>query len=182
MDDLVVWLRAQLDEDERLAKAATPGRWMAGDQIPGLPQDFVHAIDYRPEGYSQGQHVAETICILGGTGPWVAQLRGSGFPIANARFIAEHDPARVLAEVEAKRRILNWCEQQTRLVDYPSAEQARPREAHRAADGHVYAHAGPDVGWIRLREQATRAEAHKVAQLLAVPYSHRPGYQESWRP
>lgn len=27
MDDLVRWLGAQLDEDERIARAATPGPW-----------------------------------------------------------------------------------------------------------------------------------------------------------
>lgn len=33
-DDLVTWLRAQLDEDERVAQAAIPGPWVAdGDEV-----------------------------------------------------------------------------------------------------------------------------------------------------
>lgn len=59
MDDLITWLRAQLDEDERAARA-----WMPF----GTPT------------------------------------------AADREHIARHDPARVLAEVDAKRRILDECE------------------------------------------------------------------------
>lgn len=111
VDDLVVWLHAQLDEDERMAKAATPGRWVPGHWALHMPPDIVHAPDYRPPGFSQGQNVAETIVAEGGMGPWCASLRGSGFPAGNAAHIAEHDPARVLAEVDAKRLLLDLHKQ-----------------------------------------------------------------------
>jgi hypothetical protein len=41
MDELVVWLRAQLDEDERITRAATPGpwEWTRGD---GSPPDHIY--------------------------------------------------------------------------------------------------------------------------------------------
>ncbi|MEU5624259.1 DUF6221 family protein [Streptomyces tendae] len=76
MDDLVRWLRAQLDEDERVARGA---------------------ID---------------------NSPWRAAVRsgldvveGDGWTVCNASeadtaHIAEWDPARVLREIDAKRRII----------------------------------------------------------------------------
>lgn len=64
-EDLVTWLRAQIDEDERVACAAV-----------GAPSD------------------PGTIQDLPSSGPW-------------SDFDTRFDPARVLAEVEAKRRILD---------------------------------------------------------------------------
>jgi hypothetical protein len=31
MDDLITWLRAQLDDDERVARATSDGRWFSAD-------------------------------------------------------------------------------------------------------------------------------------------------------
>lgn len=58
MDELVTWLRAQLDDDERAARAWLPF---------GNPTD------------------------------------------ADRDHFARHDPLRVLAEVDAKRRIIDWA-------------------------------------------------------------------------
>ncbi|WP_338683897.1 DUF6221 family protein [Streptomyces acidiscabies] len=82
MDDLVAWLRVQLDEDERTALAASPGPWSVNAE-----SDEVLAVD--------GVTVAEGFALSGG------QLR------ATTEHIAEHDPARVLREVEALRRIVD---------------------------------------------------------------------------
>lgn len=77
-DDLVAFLKARLDEDEQAAKAATSGRWMALD---------------------------------GG----VMALEDESWPVTSTEtecerddrvHIARWDPARVLAEVQAKRRII----------------------------------------------------------------------------
>jgi Family of unknown function (DUF6221) len=110
VDERVAWLTATLDEVERVAKAATPGRWQAGgtygDWLSVLPRDHVLAPDYRPPGFSQGQHVADARVAGGGMTAWAADLSGSGFPEGNARHIALHDPRSVLARVEADRRIL----------------------------------------------------------------------------
>lgn len=81
MSDLVTWLRAQLDDDERVALAASPAPWHLN-----VEGDEVLAIDDVP--------VAEAFALSGN------QLR------ATAVHIARWDPTRVLAEVEAKRRIL----------------------------------------------------------------------------
>ncbi|MGW9399379.1 DUF6221 family protein [Streptomyces sp. NPDC055642] len=75
------WLRAQLDEDERIARAASPGPWRANAE-----HDEVLAVDEIT--------VAEGFALSGG------QLR------ATVDHIAEHDPARVLREIDAKRKRL----------------------------------------------------------------------------
>lgn len=90
MDDLVAFLRARLDEDERVAREAlsdTGGPvWSDGGQ------------------YGESVNVDET----GGpvaVGAWTGYL-GDG-----PRYhIARHDPARVLAEVAAHRAWVDWID------------------------------------------------------------------------
>ena len=66
MDDLVQWLRAQLDEDERIARAADA-------------------------------QLSNVFTRIGMFDPEMA---------ADERHIMEHRPARVLREIDAKRRII----------------------------------------------------------------------------
>ena len=66
--------------------------------------------------------------------------------------VARHDPARVLAECDAKRRIVVAAE------DY---------------DNHPWGGIGDDDGWTAL-EWALR--------VLALPYADHPDYDERWRP
>lgn len=85
-DDLVSWLRTQLDEDEREARAtlgsAGEGRWRweRGDSANG-----------------------QAGLIFDANGAWV----GSNTAEPEARFIVRHDPASVLADIAAKRAILD---------------------------------------------------------------------------
>jgi len=81
-DDLITWLRAQFGDDEVVARRAST--------VVPAPWSYVearsvildaHARDIAKVGYVEGLH------------------------------IARHDPARVLAEVEAKRRILDLYEE-----------------------------------------------------------------------
>lgn len=115
MDDLIAFLRAQLDEDERVAKALDPQRHrdLATEVLStAKPGAHLHAL-----------HVAR----------W--------------------DSARVLAEVEAKRRILDLA---------PGAVmRALATQDPDFRDGYVAAH-----------EDAIKA--------LALPYAGRPGWQEEW--
>ena len=99
MDELIVFLRAQLDEDERTARAipldlghqwSDPGPWvMAGSGGGGREAEVAKAAD------------------------------GLEMPLAEhvAHHIAAHDPARVLREIEAQRQMVSACE---RSVDYDS--------------------------------------------------------------
>lgn len=155
MSDLVAWLRAQLDEDERLANEAA--------NAP--PIQFFLA-------------------------------RQAGKEISS-RFLHAHSPARVLAEVEAKRRILDvhehspkaevvWIEQKpgpqiSRSGDitttmWPTAvEPGRWQETGRTLYGcdQCESDSHYDIeyrGWC------------ETVRLLAQPYADRPGYDEAWRP
>jgi hypothetical protein len=91
MDDLIAFLRAQLDEDERVAREA-------GQDRPDWK--FDHAFDGH---YPYSRELG----ISAGT----TQAPGYVDP-PQAEHIARWDPARVLAEVEAKRRILDDYERE----------------------------------------------------------------------
>jgi hypothetical protein len=71
------------------------------------------------------------------------------------RLVATYDPARVLAECEAKRQIVNLC---ARVVEDD--------------EGNNYY----SDGWAGLQVAVT------TLRFLALPYSDRPGYRQEWRP
>lgn len=79
MDDLIAWLRVQLDEDERVARRVGGLRWRALD--------------------GSGELVASD----GRSAEVFGEIHWEGV----GQHIARWDPARVLAEVEAKRRIVD---------------------------------------------------------------------------
>lgn len=84
------FIAARLDEDEAAAKAATPGPWEAE----------THVDDYEPVGVEHLVSSPAEAHVVAGTGLGGQQAQ------TDARHIARHDPARVLREVAAKRRIL----------------------------------------------------------------------------
>ena len=129
--DLVAFIRAQLDEDERIARAADSGRW--------LPEDKGITFEYRADDFHGGEAQARL----------VADTR------ANQEHIAEWWPARVLAEVDAKRRILDWLEDVQRFMDLD------------------------EMSWYRLGGEVDIDLAHR---LLALPFAGRPGFREEWKP
>src|ERR671914_158660 len=98
MNDLVAFLRARLDEDEQAARAAAAGN-------PGSVATHWSAeqVDYCSSSGMLGKAWAVV----------PERVKGTAIAISPAevrpRFvthIARHDPARVLAEVEAKRRMI----------------------------------------------------------------------------
>jgi hypothetical protein len=91
--DLVQWLRAQLDEDERIARAATLGPWVQS----GIG-DYGWTVDFGRPG--SGVETADTDQGL-----------------ADADFIAAHNPARVLREIDAKRATISDYEKAVRKRD-----------------------------------------------------------------
>lgn len=170
MSDLVTFLRACLDEDEAWARAACQAYPYATDQ--SLPEGGVHwrwvtgdewetvALDPAVE-----EFVAEPgqPCHLATVEVWptdrhpmprtydteIVEMDASA-----AGHIARWDPARVLAEVEAKRRILDRYEE---AVTWYSENRSAP-----AGEVHGL--------WTAIK-------------LLAVPYAaDHAGFDESWRP
>jgi hypothetical protein len=103
MDELVVWLRAQLDEDERIAREAGAS---VGPVLGAM--DWRLAESGSDEG---GRYWRITTVPPNDTVPTV-ELVGSGMSgggvheEALGRHIVAHDPARVLREIDAKRRII----------------------------------------------------------------------------
>ena len=95
MDDLVQWLRAQLDEDERIARAAADVRgpvwWYEG---------YFGDVD--------GQVLAGD--VLDGGSAAVRSLAMTTRSDAEGEHVARHDPARVLGEIEATRGIVRAYE------------------------------------------------------------------------
>ncbi|MDT0608853.1 DUF6221 family protein [Streptomyces lancefieldiae] len=91
MDDLAQWLRAQLDEDERIARAATEGPWSVDDNSYA---EAIYAADRR------------TTVVAGGRWGGEASVFES---TEDALHIAAHDPARVLREIDTKWKILVEC-------------------------------------------------------------------------
>jgi len=137
MSDLVEFLRARLAEDEQAARAAGA---MGDEWDDGLPDDTVIR-NYHSSVFDARESV-------------------------NAVHVARHDPARVLAEVEAKRRIIDLH---------------KPVTLHRMRDGQLQEiiaceyDTDPDgAGWTEFPCETLR--------LLALPYDQHPDYDEAWRP
>ncbi|MGA4726281.1 DUF6221 family protein [Micromonospora taraxaci] len=145
MDDPITWMRAQLDDDERVAREATWGPWEVGPTFGGRD----NRVYVKPEG--PGIDTIGT-CVIAGQVANTPQYR------ANAQHIARHDPARVLAEVDAKRRILD----------------AHPIEYSKVSE-YTDCAACVDV-------DSYDAYPCLTVRLLALPYADRPGYRDEWRP
>lgn len=91
MTDLVQWLTAQLDADERIARAATAGPWLVDCET-----------------YAEAIIAGDGTSVIAG-GRWGGEA--SAFESTeDAIHIAAHDPARVLREIEAKRVMVATCE------------------------------------------------------------------------
>lgn len=167
MDDLVQWLRAQLDLDERIARAASgatvvgaPGAWQAaplGDEweaSSGEDEELLVAV--RP-GLPRPPDV-----MSGLWGAVFSHRQDEADPEADSprrafEHAARHDPARVLREVDAKRQVLKMADE--------AAEQAKSPD---------YLVNGP--------AKMMLACLKPVVMRLAAVYSGNAGYRKEWRP
>jgi hypothetical protein len=143
-DDLVAWLKRQLDDDERVAREASEPPWVVerASVMHSGPSASRH-----PDGQRLGRTVVASV------GAW-----DLGVPTAaDAEHIARWDPARVLAEIEAKRRILD---------DYAILVGAIRRVDDVDGNRLLYA-----------RREARESDIRWLAQ----PYTDRPGWREEWR-
>lgn len=131
MDDLIAFLRDRLSEDEAAATAVFRDHtWSA-------------YLEGGTDGWAiEGAHSGKPSCIVGDE--------------AMANHIARHDPARVLADLAAKRQIIaEHCDD--------------GGKCDVCADPPVY-------------EATWRPFPCKTLRLLALPYADHPDYQESWKP
>lgn len=148
MDDLVRWLGEQYDEDERAARAATPGPWVQAEGTGPL--------GHRVGTADESDWVA-----------WTGEI-AEGRSEADATFIAAHDPARVLREIDAKRRLLA-----------PHKPGLNPGMDSDDNDPST---------WLPVCSTCQTTIAHpgdwpcESVRLLVLPYADRAGYREAWRP
>jgi hypothetical protein len=106
VDDLVQWLGQQLDEDERTARAARP---RPGDETSGEWVAYPHRPTSPTDDPSRDVHLVG--CQEPDEREWVVAETGQADRASVvAEFIAEHDPARVLREIDAKRDLLRFAE------------------------------------------------------------------------
>jgi hypothetical protein len=135
VNDLVEWLTAALNDDERAAR------------------DCIAAVGAYREGepYEDGSGIAIQDAFP--SYPWGSEDNELTFMAGPGH------PARVLAEVAAKRRILDRYRLYERLAE------------ERAADGR------PDQSTRNVRDTLRWA-----VELLALPYAGRDGWREEWAP
>lgn len=156
MTDLVQFLRARLDEDETTARESG-GRWMV------LPvSGWVHTApwpsdEWKPPGVDH--HVA-TVPLDG-----------------DRAHIVRHDPARVLAEVDAKRRILGM--HNIPAVVSPKMAALGLREGEAPEDDRRCAGCGLDQMDDPITPDVSECP---ILRALALPYASHPDYRDEWRP
>lgn len=144
MQDLVEWLRAQLDEDERIARGCSGTDWWEH------PANWVSAPPLNR----------------------VAVVVHDG----NRGHIVRHDPARVLREIDAKRRLLDLHGIVHRNIGWQGVDgEAEYGELP------VCGHCVPKHTHYPTREDVPEGPCPTL-RLLALPYADRPGYREEWRP
>lgn len=147
VDDLTAWLGEQLDVDAEAARSADvkqgdPTWWVS----PALASGDLYTV----RSDRDNAPIARIERLYDDDGHTVV-LDGR----AVAEFIAAHDPARVLREIDAKREAVAKC------AEWLSYGPVGDTEYDRAGDG-AYADA-----------------AETMLRLLALPYANRPGYAEA---
>ncbi|MEU8829364.1 DUF6221 family protein [Streptomyces sp900116325] len=154
-DTLVQFLRARLDDDERTARGTTmpldwhqgPGddpEWTSAEMVLMWPPEF-----HTP--YEQDKH-------------W----RGlTAEPAGLAAHIARHDPARVLAEVEAKRQLVKLHGRATLRAGGGAQYFATETVCRSCEPNHQF----PERSW-----------PCPTLRLLALPYADHPDYRPEWAP
>ncbi|MEU0102407.1 DUF6221 family protein [Streptomyces sp. NPDC006267] len=148
MDDLVQFLRARLDEDEQAARRA-------GDSF---------------------RQIGETGVIVATDGDRAEECASANWA-GIAEHIVRHDPARVLREVDAKRRMLDdlLAERHTIVEDcwYTCAAATEERDGDESCDEGRQG--GPcDCG--------RDARVNRRLRLLVLPHADHPDYKDVWRP
>lgn len=155
---LTDFLLARLAEDEAVARAASGTTWVVEHHAGGLgsAQSEAWAVDTNERRIHLDRDIGSIAAVEVAYDRDYDTPEGGCERVADADHIARHDPARVLSEVEAKRRIVDACAQRIR----------------EDGDGQ---HDMLGVAWT-----ATFA-AEEVLPLLAQPYADHPDFRDEWR-
>lgn len=98
-DDLLAFLTARLDETEATARAAEEQNWHRSMYV-GDEYNYAQVIDRPPNAHGWTDCSAEVIAECGRDGDYADGRH-------RAEHIAAHDPCAVLADVEAKRDLID---------------------------------------------------------------------------
>lgn len=157
-DPLITWLRAVLDDDEQIARAALDpkhsGEWVwRKDSRTTVRTEDGTPIEPAASGVERGPHIAR----------W--------------------HPARVLAEIAAKRAILDHESGKFEVqADVDFSTDGDMVEVTRVGRGTVPP-GRMDVSQEEFRRRFCEpAPPSQIVRILAQPYAGRPGYQDQWRP
>ncbi|SFK73679.1 DUF6221 family protein [Streptomyces pini] len=157
MNDLIAFLNARLDEDERAARAASgntvigeQGNWAPspdGDEWEAHRSDDVDEllVALRPQLPRPADVMGGMWGAIVSDDPAFSQEPGADRPLPCLEHAARHDPARVLREVKAKRGILARVQNHAALM-----------------------------GWDEMHRD--------VLRLLVLPYADHPDRRPEWRP
>jgi len=149
MSEMVDWLLEQIAAEEQRAVAASAVSWEAA--VPNM----VHVVMDGTYGRKGLGYVASTDHQ------------------EHADYIAAWHPVRVLAECEAKRRIV------TAYQDYCTRMDAAWADYCNWVDGKPTADTAPPSS---SDDRGVKAGLEIALRLLALPYSDRPGYRAEWAP
>jgi len=149
MDELVQWLRVQLDDDERTALT-----WPADQRSWEEYGD--RRIDYAS---GAGEDVSAVNVKASAALGWERiYVKRDGIGLSG--HIVRHDPARVLREIDTKRRLLDLHAPDAMGTFTTCTECGQGYEMHDWGPAYPCA----------------------TVRLLALPYADRPGYRDEWRP
>lgn len=148
MDDLLAFLRARVDDDERLARTAAEGISVWHDGSVGETWATDRGLVFGAKVALWDCEGADSLCM----------------PEATAAHVARHDPARVLADVVAKRKIIDGI------------QMCRPCGEGRRCVQHDSSAGSPTI------TRPAHPVDEQLVRLLALPYADNPGYREEWRP
>jgi hypothetical protein len=149
---IVEFLRARLDEEEQVAREVIEKNW--------------HRATWVGDEFNSAVVITRDVTLASGSDHSIAQCGVEALEDGElyAEHIAQWDPARVLAEVDARRRIIEMWED-------PAAVRILPDGVRDGRD--------PD----EVEIQVGIAEAiDDVVCVLAMPYAGHPDYDQAWAP
>lgn len=151
-DDLVNFLHARLDEDEQTARAAS------GPSLQGETWVAQRHPLHRGGPVLAAVSANRFKIVESEANPWDIDTA-----MAQVTHMARHDPARVLAEVEAKRYVIDQC------------AYWNERATREAIDPPKWPQPGLELGLLL-------DAMNPVLRGLALPYADHPDYRDEWRP
>lgn len=151
--DIAFFLLARIANDRKIAEAAPPAPW----SVEEIPDD--RGIAWGVDGpVLEGEEWPEPVVVVDFDHDYQVP-RGGCINAAAANYIAHWDPARILAECNAKEEVVKEYLRMRDMANYES-------NAIRSFD-------------VRARTMTCALET--ALRYLALPYANHRNYQEEWR-